>query len=242
MVWSANDWNENEQKAQKFINNTQTKPQQLTSNSFSNFSVSLVSCQLSFQLFVSCQRAHCQVLSFPGTFRPSHSWWDTDPSNHFKQASRPYYQQHTTWNDHVDSLVKKAARKIYFLVQLKRARVPAEDLVAYYCACIRSSLDYACPVFHYSLPQYLQSDLERVQKRALACIFPRMPYGEPLERACLTSIREHHEDITKSLFRSISENQNSKLHHLTPEANSPHYILKAPKNVRSTSSQEKALC
>ncbi|PFX12666.1 putative RNA-directed DNA polymerase from transposon BS [Stylophora pistillata] len=37
-----------------------------------------------------------------------------------------------TWNDHVDGLVKKAARKIHFLVQLKRARVPAEDLVAYY--------------------------------------------------------------------------------------------------------------
>ena len=51
-----------------------------------------------------------------------------------------------TWNDHVDSLIKKAARKIYLLVQLKRERVPAEDLVAYYCACIRSSLDYACPV------------------------------------------------------------------------------------------------
>ena len=129
-----------------------------------------------------------------------------------------------TWNDHVDSLVKKAARKIYFLVQLKRARVPAEDLVAYYCACIRSSLDYACPVFHYSLPRYLESELERVQKRALTCIFPRMPYGEALERACLTSIREHH--ITKSLFRSISENQNSKLHHLIPEARSPHYILR----------------
>ena len=43
------------------------------------------------------------------------------------------------------------------------------------------------------------------------------------ERACLTSFREHHEDITKSLFRSISENQDSKLHHLIPEAYSPHY-------------------
>ena len=61
-----------------------------------------------------------------------------------------------TWNDHVDSFVKKAAKKMYFFEQLKRARVPAEDLVSYYCACIRSSLDYACPVFHYSLPQYLQ--------------------------------------------------------------------------------------
>ena len=108
-------------------------------------------------------------------------------------------------------------------MQLKRTCVPAEDLVAYYCPCIRSSLGYTCPVFHYSLPQYLQSELESVQKRALACIFPRMPYGEALERACLTSIREHHEDITKSLFRSISENQDSKLHHLIPEAYSPHY-------------------
>ena len=91
-------------------------------------------------------------------------------------------------------------------MQRKRARVPAEDLVAFYCACIGSTLDYACPVFHYSLPQYLQSELESVQKRGLACIFPGMPYREVLVRACLTSIREHHEDITKSLFRSISEN------------------------------------
>ena len=134
-----------------------------------------------------------------------------------------------TWNDHVDSLIKKAATKTYFLVQLKRARIPAEDLVAYYCACIRSSLDYACPVFHFSLPQYLQSELESVQKRALACIFPGMPYREALERACLTSIREHHEDITKSLFRSISENQDSKLHHLIPEAYNPHYSLRCPR-------------
>ena len=50
-----------------------------------------------------------------------------------------------------------------------------------------------------------------------------MSYREVLERACLTSIRDHHEDITKSLFRSISENQDSKLHHLTPEGYSPHY-------------------
>ena len=81
-----------------------------------------------------------------------------------------------------------------------------------------------CPNFpQHSLPQYLQSELESVQKRALACIFPEMPYREALERACLTSIREHHEDITTSLFTSISENQESELHHLIPEAYSPHY-------------------
>ena len=74
------------------------------------------------------------------------------------------------WNDDVEELLKKAPRKHHFLVQLKRAQVPSGDLVAYYCACIRSSLDYAYPVFHYALPKYLQAELERVQKRALSCI------------------------------------------------------------------------
>ena len=74
------------------------------------------------------------------------------------------------WNDEVEELLKKASRTHYFLVQLKRAQVPSGDLVAYYCACIRSSLDYAYPVFHYASPKYFQAELERVQKRVLSCI------------------------------------------------------------------------
>jgi hypothetical protein len=35
-----------------------------------------------------------------------------------------------TWNDHIEQIVKKASRKQYFLVQLKRAKVPAREIVA----------------------------------------------------------------------------------------------------------------
>ena len=98
-----------------------------------------------------------------------------------------------TWNDHIEELVKKASKKLYFLIQLKRAHVPTSDLVTYFCACIRSSLDYACPVFHYSLPKYLQVELERVQRRALSCIFPRVHYSDALQLAGLESIRAHQE-------------------------------------------------
>ena len=42
------------------------------------------------------------------------------------------------------------SKTLGFLVQVKRAKVPSDDLVEYYCACIRSSLDYPCPVFHYA--------------------------------------------------------------------------------------------
>ena len=58
----------------------------------------------------------------------------------------------STWNDLIEELVKKASQKHYFLVLLKRTQFPSDDLVAYYCAWIRSSLDYASPVFHYALP------------------------------------------------------------------------------------------
>ena len=36
------------------------------------------------------------------------------------------------------------------------------------------------PVFFYALPKYLQSKLERVQKRALSIIFPSLSYDEAL--------------------------------------------------------------
>lgn len=69
-----------------------------------------------------------------------------------------------SWNNHIENLVKSASRKLYFLVQLKRASVAQADIVQYYLACIRSSMDYACPVFHHSLPKYLREELE-VSKR-----------------------------------------------------------------------------
>ena len=123
-----------------------------------------------------------------------------------------------TWNDHIEELVKKASKKLYFLIQLKRAHVPTSDLVTFFCACIRSSLDYACPVFHYSLPMYLQVELERVQRRALSCIFPRVHYSDALQLAGLQSIRAHQEKLTEHLFKSIVNDPRSKITSLLPPA------------------------
>lgn len=51
------------------------------------------------------------------------------------------------WNAHVESICKKAAKRLYFLKQLKRAKVPSEDMLLFYTTCIRPVLEYACPVF-----------------------------------------------------------------------------------------------
>ena len=81
-----------------------------------------------------------------------------------------------TWNAHITEVTKKAAKRLYFLVQLKRARVPQKDLCLFYITCVRSVIDYAAPVFHHALPAYLSQELERVQERAMRIICPGIVY------------------------------------------------------------------
>ena len=58
------------------------------------------------------------------------------------------------WNDHLNNITAKASRRIYLLKQLKRAGIDRKSLIQFYCACIRSLLEYACQAFHSSLPVY----------------------------------------------------------------------------------------
>ena len=50
------------------------------------------------------------------------------------------------WNGHISELVKKTSSRLYCLRQLKRSRVSLKELILFYCTCIRSLLEYACPV------------------------------------------------------------------------------------------------
>ena len=53
-----------------------------------------------------------------------------------------------TWNMHVDSIVQKAAKRVYMLYQLKRAGIRQTDLDNVYVSVVRPVLEYACPVPH----------------------------------------------------------------------------------------------
>ena len=54
-----------------------------------------------------------------------------------------------------------------FLEQLKRAKVPPEELVRFYLVCIQSVFLYGGQGFKFSVPHYLNLTFERIQKRAL---------------------------------------------------------------------------
>ena len=104
------------------------------------------------------------------------------------------------WNAHVDEIVKKVNKWLYFLCQLNRTQVNAKELVSFYLTCIRSVMEYACALFHSSLPQYLSVDLERCQKRALCIMFPDKEYDEALACTRLISLHERRENIANKLF------------------------------------------
>ena len=108
-----------------------------------------------------------------------------------------------TWNEHINEIIKKASKRLYFLSQLKRARVAKQDLVLFYTSCIRSLLTYASPVFFYALPEYLKNELERIQKRALRIICPGHCYNDAMELANIVPISDYILEICMQTFDRI---------------------------------------
>ena len=131
-----------------------------------------------------------------------------------------------SWNEHVSETIKKAFKRLYFLVQLKRAKLPCWDLVLFYATCIRSILVYAATVFCYALPKYLQCELERVQKRALSVIRSSLSYDEAFDEAGIPTIISCYEDICGKVFNAALVNKENKLNKLLTEVNKVPYSLR----------------
>ena len=120
-----------------------------------------------------------------------------------------------TWQEHVDYMLKKVAKRIYCVHYLVRAGVRDRDIITIYCSIIRSVLEYACPVWHPGLTQKQTSDIERVQKRCLKLIYPHLSYSDALEISGLEKLETRRETLTQILFQEI-KNDKHVLHSLLP--------------------------
>ena len=110
------------------------------------------------------------------------------------------------WNDHILECIKKANKRIYFIVLLKRANVPCSDIINFYCTAIRPVLEYCATVFHHALPQYLSEDIERVQKRILSIIC-----AECLVRFGPTTLHARRVALCHKLFHFVTSCPGHKL-------------------------------
>ena len=68
-----------------------------------------------------------------------------------------------TWNTHIDVICAKASRRFYALRILKCPGAPPKDIMSVYSAFNRPVLDYACQIWHFSIPQHLNNQIEQVQ-------------------------------------------------------------------------------
>ena len=136
------------------------------------------------------------------------------------------------WNDHIDNVTVKASQRVYLLKQLKRADIDCISLLQFYCACIRSVLEYACQSFQSKLPAYLSHQLERIQKRSLRIIYPDLNYSEALNKTSMSTFQDRREHLCCKLFMEIVDNKGHKLHHLLPPLNAITYRTRKSRKFR----------
>jgi hypothetical protein len=120
------------------------------------------------------------------------------------------------WNNHIDRIISKARKRLYFLSQLKRARVGTKEIVLFFTTCIRPILEYESPVFHNGLTNYLSQDLERIQKRALRIILLWVSYEDALQSTGLRRLSHQRDGLSDKLFEEIVTDDSHKLYNLLP--------------------------
>ena len=122
------------------------------------------------------------------------------------------------WNSHIDSIIKKAQKRLYSLSQLKRSGllVGTRGLVQFFCICIPPITEYICLAFRYSLPAYLSNELERVQKRAMRIIFPFFSYNESLVDSNVIKLSDRRQELVDKLFKEVIQSKQKKLYGLLP--------------------------
>lgn len=120
-----------------------------------------------------------------------------------------------TWNHHVEHIIKKAQRKLFFLNILRRSKVDPRDIMKIFQSRVRPILEYAAPVWHGGLTKELINALEDQQKRACKIALPDLSYDQALSHLSLKSLDERRKDLCKSFFEKIQGNDD-KLNKLLP--------------------------
>ena len=122
-----------------------------------------------------------------------------------------------TWNDHISDIINKGSKRLYFLVQLKRSRVPWQDMSTFYSACIRPVLTYATPAFSYALSKYLKEELVRVEKQAMSIICPCVgrPHQEAIQLVNIVPTVDFISGLCSNTFDTIVKDPEHRLNSFT---------------------------
>ena len=104
-----------------------------------------------------------------------------------------YSSSRPNMDEQVKSVVRRFRARYWTLRNLKNSSFNTEELVTVYKTMIRPIADYACVVYHPSLTDAQDEELERLQDHALKCIFGKFSGRKLREMAGVTSLRERRE-------------------------------------------------
>ena len=109
------------------------------------------------------------------------------------------------WNLHVSEIVKKANKCIFIIRRAKQFQFSLRTLVTLYQWYVRTTLEYAAPVWHPGLTERQHEQLERVQRRCARIMLGQQyrGYEDALEVLHLSTLRDRRQMLTLRLGRSI---------------------------------------
>jgi hypothetical protein len=96
-----------------------------------------------------------------------------------------------SWSAHVIDITKRATSKLWVLVRFKTLGGSTDQLLKVFQTRVRSTLEFAAPVFHSSLSQEQSRQIEMVQKKAFAVILGR---GYTSYESALLSLKQERLD------------------------------------------------
>ncbi len=126
-------------------------------------------------------------------------------------------QNDLKWKSHVQDIVKKASKRIYFVRACRKANLPSNIGLTTYCTKIRPILEYAAPIWA-GLPYYLKEDIERVQNRCLDVI--------GLPRNKIESLGSRRNYLTSKEYNNILNSENHPCKRLICRINAHEHNLR----------------
>ena len=113
-----------------------------------------------------------------------------------------------SWQSNTSFLVKKAYKRMPILHKLFEFDVPRSDLLEIYILYIRSVLENSATVWHSSITQGQEMEIERLQKVALRVILKNnyLDYSSALETCSLPTLKERRITLCKFFAKKCVKN------------------------------------
>ena len=115
-----------------------------------------------------------------------------------------WVQDNLSWDHHVSHMLSRAATRLYYLRQLRRAGLLV-TLLSYYKAVVCSVVDYASQVWNSGLTKGQSEDFELVQKQAMHIIFPDADYDLALQLSGLQSLEDRRDHLDRVKFAKLKD-------------------------------------